>query len=362
MLRLLNAFGVHGCCTLVPSSQACPPTCPSAPRPRPCCRPSSPAQRCGPQPSFALGARGTHAAPAPTQPRRMRAPPSLSARRLAGRADEPLPCPRHAQWIRLPRQMRVTQDEYREFLNLGHGEIFTLNMDRCVGICTICLDTASTGPRRDLHPQHGQSRGCGRRVGNALGFPRAFPSSPSWTTFSTRALDVTGRRNVRPVTHTRLLRGAAQAGGGALASANGAPRRLFQLRPHGKDVARVLPQGGAVQVSAPHGAGPWTPAAALARTHTAPAAATARMYVRACVVCAWDFASVWTPRRGRSPASGRVRCLAAQRQASQKHTHRCRGVFPTVACACACAQGRVHVQESDRGAARGRRRAGRGSS
>ncbi len=31
-------------------------------------------------------------------------------------------------------------------------------------------------------------------------------------------------------------------------------------------------------------------------------------------VCVWDVASVWTPRRGRSPAAGCTRCLAAQRQ------------------------------------------------
>ncbi len=40
-----------------------------------------------------------------------------------------------------------------------------------------------------------------------------------------------------------------------------------------------------------------------------------------CCVCVWDFASVWTPRRGRSPTTGRIRCPAAQRQASQRHTH-----------------------------------------
>ncbi len=30
------------------------------------------------------------------------------------------------------------------------------------------------------------------------------------------------------------------------------------------------------------------------------------------------FASVWTPRQGWSPATGRIRCLAAQRHASQR--------------------------------------------
>ncbi len=34
-------------------------------------------------------------------------------------------------------------------------------------------------------------------------------------------------------------------------------------------------------------------------------------------VCVWGgFASVWKPRRGRSPTTGRIRCLGAQRQAS----------------------------------------------
>ena len=37
------------------------------------------------------------------------------------------PCP---QFIKLPRQTRVTPEEYREFLSLGHGEIFTLDLDR----------------------------------------------------------------------------------------------------------------------------------------------------------------------------------------------------------------------------------------
>lgn len=37
------------------------------------------------------------------------------------------------QAIKLPRQHNVDKDEYREFLNLGHGEIFNLDLDRCVG-------------------------------------------------------------------------------------------------------------------------------------------------------------------------------------------------------------------------------------
>lgn len=34
------------------------------------------------------------------------------------------------QLIKLPRQTRVTAEEYREFLVLGHGEIFVLDLDR----------------------------------------------------------------------------------------------------------------------------------------------------------------------------------------------------------------------------------------
>ena len=33
------------------------------------------------------------------------------------------------QRIRLPGQTRVTPDEYKEFLSLGHGDIFNLDLD-----------------------------------------------------------------------------------------------------------------------------------------------------------------------------------------------------------------------------------------
>jgi len=36
------------------------------------------------------------------------------------------------QWLKLPKQTRVTPEEYREFLSLGHGEIFTLDLDRVI--------------------------------------------------------------------------------------------------------------------------------------------------------------------------------------------------------------------------------------
>jgi hypothetical protein len=35
------------------------------------------------------------------------------------------------QPIKLPRQHNVDKEEYKEFLNLGHGEIFSLELDRC---------------------------------------------------------------------------------------------------------------------------------------------------------------------------------------------------------------------------------------
>lgn len=33
-------------------------------------------------------------------------------------------------WIKLPGQTRVDRDEYQEFLALGHGGIFDLDIDR----------------------------------------------------------------------------------------------------------------------------------------------------------------------------------------------------------------------------------------
>lgn len=47
------------------------------------------------------------------------------------------------QAIKLPGHIRVGNDEYREFLALGHGDIFDLDMDRCVawrerqGVCSV---------------------------------------------------------------------------------------------------------------------------------------------------------------------------------------------------------------------------------
>ena len=38
--------------------------------------------------------------------------------------------PGPTQAIKLPKQTRVTQDEYRAFLSLGHGEIFELDLDK----------------------------------------------------------------------------------------------------------------------------------------------------------------------------------------------------------------------------------------
>ena len=37
--------------------------------------------------------------------------------------------------IRLPGQTRVSPEEYKEFLQLGHGDIFELDPDRSVRCC-----------------------------------------------------------------------------------------------------------------------------------------------------------------------------------------------------------------------------------
>lgn len=50
-------------------------------------------------------------------------------------SDDPGVLPSQAtsagQRIRLPGQTRVTPEEYKEFLDLGHGDIFQLDIDRC---------------------------------------------------------------------------------------------------------------------------------------------------------------------------------------------------------------------------------------
>ncbi|KAK2077597.1 hypothetical protein QBZ16_004442 [Prototheca wickerhamii] len=59
-------------------------------------------------------------------------PPSSQA---APVSDEPPAFPSEAgptQPIKLPGQTRVTPEEYKEFLSLGHGEIFNLDIDRVV--------------------------------------------------------------------------------------------------------------------------------------------------------------------------------------------------------------------------------------
>ncbi len=47
-----------------------------------------------------------------------------------------------------------------------------------------------------------------------------------------------------------------------------------------------------------------------------------------------DSASTWTPRRGRSPATGRIRCLAAQRQASHVCVRQAWRGGPPSTCTC----------------------------
>lgn len=55
--------------------------------------------------------------------------------------DEPvLPSiARPGQRIRLPGQTRVMHDEYKEFLNLGHGDIFDLDPDLCAFVLPTIL-------------------------------------------------------------------------------------------------------------------------------------------------------------------------------------------------------------------------------
>lgn len=41
---------------------------------------------------------------------------------------------RPGQPLRLPGQTRVAPEEYTEFRNLGHGEIFNLDVDACAAL------------------------------------------------------------------------------------------------------------------------------------------------------------------------------------------------------------------------------------
>ncbi len=45
------------------------------------------------------------------------------------------------QRIRLPGQTKVTTEEYKEFLGLGHGDIFDLDPDMCVSLLLLLFET-----------------------------------------------------------------------------------------------------------------------------------------------------------------------------------------------------------------------------
>ncbi len=45
------------------------------------------------------------------------------------------------QLIRLPGQTRVSPEEYKEFLGLGHGDVFDLDPDRYFCTCSMRLST-----------------------------------------------------------------------------------------------------------------------------------------------------------------------------------------------------------------------------
>jgi len=92
-----------------------------------------------PPPSAPAPADAAAAAPPPPPPvARPPPPPTAPARPKATlprhevNLDLPPVLPSQArpgQRVRLPGQSRVTQEEYREFLSLGHGEIFNLPID-----------------------------------------------------------------------------------------------------------------------------------------------------------------------------------------------------------------------------------------
>lgn len=42
--------------------------------------------------------------------------------------------------IKLPGQTKVGEDEYKEFLNLGHGGVFDLDLSRCAVVCLCATD------------------------------------------------------------------------------------------------------------------------------------------------------------------------------------------------------------------------------
>ena len=77
---------------------------------------------------------------------------------------------RPGQRIRLPGQSRVTPEEYREFLSLGHGEIYNLDLDLCVA--SFCGGSCRGGGRAGRPIAKRGKEGGRARPGRAA--PREF--------------------------------------------------------------------------------------------------------------------------------------------------------------------------------------------
>ena len=78
------------------------------------------------------------------------------------------------QLIRLPGQTRVSPEEYKEFLGLGHGDVFDLDPDRYLCTCrhevpytnryfVLTVNGAISQPV--LHPLQNLARQCGTASG-----------------------------------------------------------------------------------------------------------------------------------------------------------------------------------------------------
>ncbi|GIL93244.1 hypothetical protein Vretimale_19588 [Volvox reticuliferus] len=100
---------------------------PAGPRPPPGAPPAAPgsAPVPGPRPQFGPGPPGGR----PFLPRQPQPVYGLNFRYNIEEAAWPTEA-RLDQAIKLPKQTRVTPEEYRAFLSLGHGEIYELDLDR----------------------------------------------------------------------------------------------------------------------------------------------------------------------------------------------------------------------------------------
>jgi hypothetical protein len=76
------------------------------------------------------------------------------------------------QWLKLPAQTRVSPDEYKEFLALGHGDIYLLDLDRCA-------QPGGAGAPGQLH-SIGVERGQVQRWGWCSWSSRAALGSVLW--------------------------------------------------------------------------------------------------------------------------------------------------------------------------------------